>query len=205
MGLDIGQTHPYLLRVCFTTAPFKHHEYILRASSLLLKEKLCRQILLSFQNLQLLHKHVINCVFLIIMRICWKNLPSLLPYSGINLLCIVLCIFLHYICFIHSSSLYYFSITSQSLAFTENDERLNNEREGNTKTGVKRIKFKCSVLLIMSVLMLIIDSGYFPIHSELPAVICKITTEKLTIEIGLQFPTPYHLFYIQHMFSLFTK
>lgn len=25
MGLDIAQTHACFLRVCFTTAPFKHH------------------------------------------------------------------------------------------------------------------------------------------------------------------------------------
>lgn len=44
--------------------------------------------------------------------------------------------------------------------------------------------------------MLVIDSGYFTIHSEIPAVICKITTEILSIEIGLQLTIPYHLFYI---------
>lgn len=47
----------------------------------------------------------------------------------------------------------------------------------------------------MSVLTLVIDSSYFTIHSELPAVICKITTENLSIEIGLQFTIAYHLFY----------
>lgn len=44
--------------------------------------------------------------------------------------------------------------------------------------------------------MLVTDSGCFTIHSELPAVICKITTENLSIEIGLQFTIPYRLFYM---------
>lgn len=47
MGLDIGQTHPCFLRVCFTTAPFKYYEYILKVSSLLPKKELYRQILPS--------------------------------------------------------------------------------------------------------------------------------------------------------------